>query len=64
MKNILLYVYAIGWVLTYWSDSSKLYSMGYSFFWSVICAMIDATIWPVRWGWDVVVYILNKRGTK
>ena len=61
---MLIWIYAIGWVITYWVDATAIHNMGYSFGWSIVCAIIDATIWPVRWGWDVVIHVLNKRGKK
>lgn len=58
------WVYVIGWVITYWYDSSKLYTMGYSYWWSVLAGIVDAFLWPIRWGHDLVVYLLNKRRKK
>lgn len=64
MTTVLLWVYIIGWVLTYWHDSSTLYGMGYSYWWAILAGVIDGFIWPIRWGHDIVIHILNKRKAK
>ena len=62
MIKAILWGYIAIAVGTYWYDSSKLYcSMGYSYLCSVLYGAIDGLIWPVRWGWDIVVWLLNKK---
>lgn len=62
MIDVILLVYGAIALYTYWLDASYLHSMGYSYPWSVLVGIIDGLIWPVRWGWDLVVWLLNKRG--
>ena len=57
----LLIIYMIGWVYTYWHDSSILYRMGYSYWNSLLVGVVGGFLWPIRWGHDLVVYYLNKR---
>ena len=64
MIEVLSWVYIVGALYTYWYDSSTLYTMGYSYLWSVVSGVIDGLIWPVRWGWDLVVWFLNKTKRK
>ena len=62
MIGVLSWVYIAVALCTYWYDSSMLYTMGYSYLWSVLAGAIDGLIWPIRWGWDLVIWVLNNRG--
>ena len=62
--KVLFTIYAVGWVYTYWHDSSILYNMGYSYVYSVLAGVVDGFIWPIRWGYDLIMHLKTKRKAK
>ena len=60
MLSWLCTLYIMIAVYTYWVDSTALYKAGYSEWSAIVVGLFDGLIWPVRWGWDLIVLLINK----
>ena len=56
-----MYMYVIGFMITACFDTAILYEDGVELFWAMVFGMFNGLIWPVRWAWDLVAYLLNKK---